>query len=132
MVWLIEHGQTMGIVDRPACRAIRLGGNEVEDRMSSAPRSLRDYRMLLSSILVCEAAGVVGGVATASSVNTWYRALRKPSFNPPSWVFGPVWTLLYLLMGVSLYLTRKAGRAAGDNGTARKLFTIQLLFNALW
>src|SRR5919202_5387271 len=127
MVWLIEHGQTMGIVDRPACRAIPLGGNKVEDRMLSAPRSLRDYRMLLSSILVCEAAGVVGGVATASSVNTWYRALRKPAFTPPGWVFGPVWTLLYLLMGVSLYLASRQTEEDGAVGSApRVLFAVQL------
>ena len=104
----------------------------MEGRMFSAPRSLRDYRMLLSSILACQAAGVVGGVATARSVNTWYATLKKPAFTPPSWVFGPVWTTLYLLMGVSLYLIRKGDVAPPAAGAARKLFAIQLLLNALW
>ena len=66
------------------------------------------------------------------SVTTWYPTLKKPSFTPPSWVFGPVWTTLYLLMGVSLYLIRTRGTAAGAPGVAGKLFMLQLLLNALW
>ena len=104
----------------------------MEARRSVAPRTLRDYRMLLSSILACQAAGVVGGVATARSVTTWYPTLKQPAFTPPSWVFDPVWTTRYLLMGVSLYLIRKRGTAAGAPASTGKLFTLQLLLNALW
>jgi tryptophan-rich sensory protein len=96
------------------------------------PTSLRDYRMLLESIVACEAAGVVGGVATATSVKTWFPTLRKPSFSPPGAVFGPVWTILYLLMGLSLYATRKAGERGAENDPAIRLFALQLALNALW
>ena len=54
--------------------------------------------------------GALGGAATASSVRTWYPTLRKPPFNPPAWLFGPVWTVLYLSMGVAMYLVWTEGR----------------------
>ena len=73
-------------------------------------------------------ASAIGGFFTASSVSTWYVELVKPSFNPPSWIFGPVWTLLYLLMGISLYLVwiKKSDK------NAFILFGTQLVLNALW
>lgn len=78
------------------------------------------------SILICEAAGIVGSIFTVSSVKTWYMTdLVKPSFNPPSWVFGPVWTTLFLLMGVALYLVWQKKKIS-------KWFWIQLLLNILW
>ena len=80
------------------------------------------------SILVPFIASGIGGLFTASSVSTWYVELVKPSFNPPSWVFGPVWTILYLLMGISLYLVwiKKYDQ------NAFTFFGIQLVLNALW
>lgn len=87
---------------------------------------------LALSIFVAQSAGIVGGIFTASSVRTWYSTLVKPDFNPPSWVFGPVWTLLYTLIGIALYIvwTRHVG------GHVRTLwlrtFWVQLIFNALW
>lgn len=78
------------------------------------------------SILICEAAGIIGSIFTVSSVKTWYVTdLVKPSFNPPSWVFGPVWTTLFLLMGVALYLVWQKKKIS-------KWFWIQLLLNILW
>lgn len=59
---------------------------------------------LLASIIICELAGVLGSVFTYSKISTWYKTLEKPGFNPPGWIFGPVWTTLFLLMGISLYL----------------------------
>lgn len=59
---------------------------------------------LIFSIIICQLAGVIGGFFTSKSVSTWYTTLNKPSFNPPSWLFSPVWITLYLLMGISLYL----------------------------
>ena len=59
---------------------------------------------LLTSIIICELAGVIGSVFTVTEINGWYKYLNKPSFNPPSWIFGPVWTILFILMGISLYL----------------------------
>ncbi|MFP4424800.1 MAG: TspO/MBR family protein [Candidatus Woesearchaeota archaeon] len=88
-----------------------------------------DYLKLIASIIICQLAGIIGSVFTISSVSTWYVTLNKPFFNPPGWIFGPVWTILYLLMGISLYLvwtnkdrTRKA----------LAIFATQLVLNSLW
>jgi len=73
-------------------------------------------------------AGVAGSFFTASSIDTWYRTLEKPWFNPPDWVFGPVWTTLYILMGIALYIAwqQRAGRFA------LSVFWAQLALNLLW
>ncbi|MFH5798884.1 TspO/MBR family protein [Haladaptatus sp. CMAA 1911] len=90
--------------------------------------SLRDVPALLVSIVVCELAGIVPSFLTANDVATWYTTLQKPGFTPPSWVFGPVWTTLYLLMGVALYLVWRRG----DNRFALAIFAVQLVLNAGW
>ncbi|MBN1157392.1 tryptophan-rich sensory protein [Candidatus Woesearchaeota archaeon] len=89
---------------------------------------MKNIWKLVVSIILPFLASAVGGLFTASSVSTWYVDLTKPSFNPPSWVFGPVWTILYLMMGISLYLLwiKKSNR------TAFILFGIQLVLNASW
>jgi tryptophan-rich sensory protein len=83
---------------------------------------------LLGFILLCLLAGVIGALFTATGPTSWYSHLVKPSFNPPNWIFGPVWTLLYILMGISLYFAvkKKVGLKA------IKIFAIQLLLNTLW
>src|SRR5450756_2339261 len=68
-----------------------------------------DWISLAIAVLVPQLAGGLGALATASSVNTWYRKLKKPSWNPPSRLFGPVWTVLYLLMGVASWLIWRQG-----------------------
>lgn len=87
---------------------------------------------LAASILVCFLAAGIGGYFTAQSIPTWYAALEKPSFSPPNWVFGPVWTFLYLLMGISAYLVWERG--LGEKGVKKALgiFGLQLVLNALW
>ena len=60
--------------------------------------------LILFFIILCQAAGVIGAVFTYPALETWYPALTKPFFNPPSFIFAPVWTILYLLMGISLYM----------------------------
>jgi benzodiazapine receptor len=87
---------------------------------------------LLGCIVLCEAAGLFGGIFTAQSVTTWYATLAKPSFNPPAWVFGPVWTTLYLLMGISLYLVWRTRGVTERRRTALIVFFVQLILNALW
>jgi tryptophan-rich sensory protein len=87
--------------------------------------------MLALFIAICFAVSGAGAIVTGGSVNEWYPALAKPSWNPPSWVFGPVWTLLYLMMAFSAWLVwRKRGFKGG--GRALGIFAFQLLLNAAW
>lgn len=83
------------------------------------------------AMLVTFAAGGIGSLATYSNIPTWYAELIKPTFNPPNWIFGPVWTILYILIGISLYLiwTTKTKR---NKQNAYIVFGAQLVLNALW
>jgi len=91
----------------------------------------RDVTGLLAFVGVCLAIGAVGGIATASSVETWYQTLQKPPFNPPAWLFGPVWTALYIAIGVSGWLVwRKVGFAGAKR--AFQVYAIQLVLNLAW
>lgn len=87
---------------------------------------------LLISVALCFAAAVIGSYFTAGSVTAWYANLSKPSFNPPNWLFGPVWSVLYLLMGVSLFLIWKEGTGNSAVKQALLIFAIQLVLNTLW
>ena len=91
-----------------------------------------DLPRLLGAVAVCQLAGLLGFASSAKSLVAWYPTLRKPSFTPPGAVFGPVWTVLYLLMGVSLYLVSRRGRADGAVRRAEAIFAVQLLLNAAW
>jgi len=84
------------------------------------------------SVAVCELAGVVGALFTTSKIPTWYAALNKPSFNPPNWLFGPVWTLLYLLMGIAAYIIWQQGFDHSSVKKALAIFLVQLMLNVLW
>jgi len=86
---------------------------------------------LIVSIGICQAAGGIGGLFTSTSVRTWYTTINKPSFNPPNWIFGPVWITLYLLMGIALYFIWTSDSAALKM-TALSLFYAQLVLNVLW
>ena len=87
---------------------------------------------LIISLVICQLAGIIGGVFTANSVRTWYLTLVKPGFNPPSWVFGPVWILLFLMMGVSLYLVWTVGIDNPAVKIAIIVFAVQLVLNICW
>lgn len=87
---------------------------------------------LISSIVLCTLAGALGTIFTISSIPTWYSHLNKPFFSPPNWLFGPVWTLLYILMGISLYLVWLKGFKAKKNRDAIAVFAVQLILNAVW
>jgi benzodiazapine receptor len=80
---------------------------------------------------ICLAVSAFGGIATASSVGTWYQALAKPSFNPPDWLFAPVWTALYFMMAVAGWrVWRRDGLR--DAWWALSLFGLQLMLNLAW
>ena len=100
--------------------------------MYSMPMDRKDVARLASAILLCELVGGLGSVFAIPSISTWYAGLAKPAFSPPNWVFGPVWILLYLLMGVSLYLVWSRGAGNPRAAPALKAFGLQLSLNLLW
>ena len=110
---------------------------------------------LVVSILICEMAGVAGSFFTAPAIEAWYVKLEKPFFSPPNWIFAPVWTILYLLMGISLFLvwkknwgiiipageperkswnpiSTKLWRGSWREENAILIFALQLVLNILW
>lgn len=96
---------------------------------------MRPIYKLLISLAVSFAAAAIGSVFTFSAIPTWYALLAKPSFSPPNWLFGPVWSLLYTLMGVALFRvwnTKPTASTKPRRTLAFSLFGAQLVFNALW
>lgn len=87
---------------------------------------------LFGWILLCELAGITGVFFTTPAIPTWYASLVKPSFSPPNWIFGPVWTLLYALMGVAVYRIWRLGTKRKGVRQALMWFFINLTLNALW
>lgn len=84
----------------------------------------------ITSIIICQAAGVIESVFTVKSVSTWYVTLNKPAFNPPNWIFGPVWIGLYFLMGIALFLIWN--QELMPKKKAMTIFFFQLGLNTLW
>lgn len=86
---------------------------------------------LVVAILICLAVGGIGGMVTTPQIPGWYADLAKPAWTPPDWIFGPVWTLLYLMMAVAAWLV---WRQAGFSGAKLPLtlFAVQLALNSLW
>lgn len=95
-------------------------------------KGIKTVPKLIVSILGCELIGLLAAPLTVSAIPTWYASLNKPSFAPPNWVFGPAWTLLYLLMGISFYFIWKQGFKKKTAKTAGKIFALQLGLNFLW
>ena len=85
---------------------------------------------LIVICLLCLSIGAAGSFFTSST--GWYQNLKKPSFNPPGWVFGPAWTILYIMMGISAFLILQKGLSGRAIQFALLLFTVQLLLNAIW
>jgi len=91
---------------------------------------MNKYIKLIIALVIPFIASTIGSIFTASSVSTWYQTLNKPIFNPSGWIFGPVWTLLYLLIGIALYLVWID--KSKNKEKAYWVFGIQLGLNALW
>jgi len=87
---------------------------------------------LFLSVIVCELVGFLGTPFTTAAIPTWYAALNKPFFSPPNWIFGPVWTSLYFLMGVSFFLIWKQKKQTKKVQLAQIYFLIQLALNFIW
>lgn len=94
---------------------------------------MNKYLKIIYCVAICLAVGYLSSNVTQSSINTWYPEIKKPSFNPPNWVFAPVWTMLFIMMGIA------AGMVWNKLETNKELvkkgllfFTVQLLLNALW
>ena len=88
---------------------------------------------IISIVLTCLAIGYLSGTVTRSAITTWYPTLVKPIFNPPNWIFAPVWSLLYIMMGVAAGLVWN--RIEVEKEAVKKaliFFIIQLVLNALW
>jgi len=93
---------------------------------------MKNTAKLLISIIGCELVGILGTPFTTAAIPTWYLTLNKPFFAPPNWLFGPAWTLLYFLMGISFYLIWKKNIKNKKIKTAKKLFLAQLFLNFIW
>lgn len=92
---------------------------------------MRKWTSLLAFLVICYAVEVIGGLFTSSSVHSWYPTLAKPGWNPPAWVFAPVWTLLYTMIafaGWLIYLLPKTPLRSG----ALTIYGIQLFLNLIW
>jgi len=88
--------------------------------------------MLAGTVLACVILGSIGSVVTLTAPGSWYSLLAKPAFQPPGWIFGPVWTLLFVLMGIGLYLVWEQGTDKPEVRVALAVFGIQFVFNILW
>ena len=92
---------------------------------------MKNLFLLLLCVFIVLGIGFLSGIATMQSVNSWYITLIKPSFNPPNYLFGPVWTILYFLMGISIYLII-ISPASKEKNKAILFFCIQLILNFCW
>jgi tryptophan-rich sensory protein len=92
----------------------------------------QNYIKLFVSIVVAQLAGIIGSLYTSNSISTWYKTLVRPEIAPPNWVFGPVWTTLYMLMGISAYIIWSKGYSDKKVKLALTVYFGQLLLNTLW
>lgn len=93
---------------------------------------MKNVIKIIISICAVEIAGIIGSIFTIPAINTWYKTLVLPEFAPPNWIFGPVWTTLFALMGISTYLIWKKGLDKKEIRKAIYIFIFQLILNVLW
>jgi tryptophan-rich sensory protein len=91
---------------------------------------MKDWMKLILSLVIPQVVAGLSGYFTITGIGSWYRQINKPSWNPPDWVFGPVWTTLYIMMGIALYLVWKSELKNKKNAITQ--WSIQLLFNFFW
>lgn len=93
---------------------------------------ISNYSKFILNVIICQLIGIIGSTFTRSSVPTWYAGLNKPDFNPPNWIFAPVWFTLYFMMGTSSYLIWIKGIENKSVKISLIIFLFQLILNALW
>jgi tryptophan-rich sensory protein len=96
---------------------------------------MNKFTRILIVVVTCLAIGYFSGMATQSSIKTWFPTLVKPSFNPPNWIFAPVWSMLYIMMGIAAGLVWNRLEFSNDKELVKKsllFFAVQLGLNALW
>jgi benzodiazapine receptor len=103
------------------------GARKVMERLHSD-----DITKLAISVIICLIPGFLGAMINAKAIPTWYAFINKPSFAPPNWVFAPVWTALYVMMGIALFLVWRQGLDQAGVKVALVVFVIQLVLNGLW
>jgi tryptophan-rich sensory protein len=96
------------------------------------PQGASEWIALACAVAACFAAAGIGSLYTTPAIPTWYASLQKPAWTPPAWLFGPVWTLLYLSMAIAVWLVWRERGFGGGAGLAITLFAVQLVLNALW
>jgi len=89
-----------------------------------------NWLLLIACVIGCVMFGSIGSLFTAPNIPTWYRGLVKPPLNPPNWIFAPVWTLLFCLMGIAFYLILTTKNK--HRNQAILIFVVQFIFNILW
>lgn len=94
--------------------------------------NLRSGLLVILAFAIVFAAASIGNIATMPSIPTWYAELNKPFFNPPNWIFGPVWTLLFTLLAISLYRILRVVNTDPGASYAMIVFAIQMVLNPLW
>jgi benzodiazapine receptor len=87
---------------------------------------------LVASIFICQCAGIIGSLFTTRAIPQWYAHIHKPAFTPPNWVFAPVWTMLFTLMGIAAFLVWRKGLRTTGVKHALSIFLLQLALNSLW
>lgn len=93
---------------------------------------MKKFFQVIGFIILCQTAGIIGSLFTISAIPTWYLTLQKPVFNPPNWIFGPVWTVLFTLMGISMFVIYKAAWPKKSAKIALTFFTLHLVVNTMW
>jgi translocator protein len=93
---------------------------------------MKNWIKLVISLALPQIAGITAAIFTETGEGSWYRSIEKPDWNPPGWVFAPVWTTLYILMGIAFYLIWKSNAPQYQKKWAMTLWLVQLVFNFFW
>jgi benzodiazapine receptor len=99
---------------------------------SSGQILILSYPKLAAAILLCVIVGSIGSLVTITGPGSWYSTLQKPYFAPPNWLFAPMWIMLFVLMGIALYLVWESGTERREVKAALGIFGVQFFLNVIW